>query len=513
MPPAGVSEKTFYNLVSRRATTLLAMADYISHNRSSDKIFIRPLLGELLSQSMQIEELLDTYDARNNCRWCAFRSLIASVKCFSDIGYELLHISHSLPDYQLVKIDQDFLGATNRTVEFITVVLLRCCDRLIKRAKELEIPIPHQQLRETSYVQELPKGRLPHDCRIKKTESVSETVTLLATAFLNLAAESEKLHSSLRIDPAEYQEYIQSTATEEKLRGLQLRFHNLQSMYDTYVSGSEAEALDQDLPRLRGHISVVLHLLKTAVLFAHYYERHINTVRCAFPGRRAPVLSSEELFNVLVTYSLSFASQYIVAAEKLCREMLNRYREVTKVTVPVPVYRGFHVRPSTLISKLVLHYGSEVVMRLDDQDYDAGSSLELFRVNEKINARKRQWLVQEINRLELVPEAKNGRSLQDIIRGVLLNLEQRNKVKIYKHPLRFSNQPVRKNATLFEAVSDEISKLLAMGKIDINLDVKVEFIGDKRVLSDIKLLAESGYGEDSLGNNVPLPKKLEYLRK
>lgn len=52
-----------------------------------------------------------------------------------------------------------------------------------------------------------------------------------------------------------------------------------------------------------------------------------------------------------------------------------------------------------------------------------------------------------------------------------------------------------------------------MGKIDINLGMEVKFTGDKRVLGDIKLLAESGYGEDSSGNNVPLPKKLAYLRR
>jgi len=33
------------------------------------------------------------------------------------------------------------------------------------------------------------------------------------------------------------------------------------------------------------------------------------------------------------------------------------------------------------------------------------------------------------------------------------------------------------------------------------------------VLADIKLLAESGYGEDKLGNNIPLPEKLAYLRQ
>ena len=56
------------------------------------------------------------------------------------------------------------------------------------------------------------------------------------------------------------------------------------------------------------------------------------------------------------------------------------------------------------------------------------------------------------------------------------------------------------------------ARLLAIGKIDINVELRAKFTGDKRVLADIKLLAESGYGEDNFGNNIVLPEKLVYLR-
>jgi hypothetical protein len=44
-------------------------------------------------------------------------------------------------------------------------------------------------------------------------------------------------------------------------------------------------------------------------------------------------------------------------------------------------------------------------------------------------------------------------------------------------------------------------------------DIEVTFTGDRRVLADINLLADNGYGEDDFGNNLPLPDKLSYLRK
>ena len=125
MAPVTITDKDFQELISKRARTLLGLAGYMSQCPSSDKILIRPLLGQLLSQSMQIEEFLDAYDARNNCRWCAFGSLTAAIKLFSDAGYELLHIHHALPSYRLIAIEEDFAKATEQTLGFIGEILLR----------------------------------------------------------------------------------------------------------------------------------------------------------------------------------------------------------------------------------------------------------------------------------------------------------------------------------------------------------------------------------------------------
>jgi phosphotransferase system HPr-like phosphotransfer protein len=52
----------------------------------------------------------------------------------------------------------------------------------------------------------------------------------------------------------------------------------------------------------------------------------------------------------------------------------------------------------------------------------------------------------------------------------------------------------------------------AGGKIQKENITKVIFEGDTRALKDIEILASINYGEDSTGNRVPLPKKLNYLR-
>jgi len=510
---ATIADNDFHKLIAKRSRPLLGLVKRLSQCKSSSEIMVRPFLGELFSQSTQLEELLDAYGAGSNCQWCALRSLTAAIKHFSDASYELLHIRHSLPAYRLLPIEQDFVKVTEETLEFTFDVLFRAAKQMLIWAGQHGLSIPSKRLPERSYTEELPAGQLPRHCQTRRIETVSETVTLLTTAFLNLAAESKDVRTASLAKPEEYASYASDLVSEEKLRSLELRFHNLQSLYDTYVSGTEAEQMDKDLPVLRGHISVVFHLLRTATLFAHHYERHVIKSPCDLPGRQEPLVKAEALLAILMNYSVTHIGLYINCAEHLCHEMLKRYAEVGQIEVNVPPYRGFHVRPCTLISKLARHYGSEVRMELDNEVYNAGSPLELFRANEKINAQKRRWLASEIVRLKLAEESAGQKGIDTIIRGVVLTLAEQSQLIIYEQPLQLPEEPARKEGTLLEKITDEMARLLALGKIDIEADLTVTFIGDKRVLADIKLLAESGYGEDNFGNNIPLPEKLKYLRR
>ena len=512
-PNGLVDEEAFRALIQKRAQSLLALTSYLSRYERPTACFTRPLLGELLSQAMQLEELLDTYDAGKNCRWCVLRRLTATIKLFSDVSYELLHIRHRVPSYRLLPVDRDFVAATDGALEFTGGVLVRAAREMLSRAAELQLTVPSDQEVGETYAEQLPPGRLANDCGARRVDAVGETVALLATGFLNLASESQDVRAASRTRPEEYALCTAASLTEEKLRSLEFRFHNLQSQYDTHVSGTEAEHGDPVLPSLRGHASVVFHLLKTATLFAHYYERHLNKKACAGEPEPHFLVEPAALLSVLMTYSITFIDQYIGCAVSLCQEMLKRYAEVGRITVAIPKYRGFHVRPSTLISKLVLHYGSKVQMLMADEVYDASSALDLFRANEKINAQKRRWLAQEIVRLQLVPENEISQDVSSTVRRVVLTLAQESDLVMYEQPLELPEQMSCADSSLLEKVIYETGRLLAMGKIDIAIDMTAQFVGDKRVLADIRLLAEHGYGEDSFGNNIALPSKLAYLRR
>jgi hypothetical protein len=505
--------KDFQKLIAKRVCGLLRIAGYLSRCQKPKEILTRPLLGELFSQSSQFEELLDAYGAQGNSTWRRLRSLTAAIKLFSNVSYELLHIRHRLPLYRLLPIELDFVKATEKTLGFTCDILIKVSIQIIDEAYQLSLPVSLDEPEKDIFYESLPEYQLERDISTRQVENVPETATMLATAFLNLAGESEILHSAGKLSEEDNSYTLPDSVSEESLRLLELRFHNLQSLYDTYVSQTEAEALDTDLPVLRGHISVVFHLLKTATAFAHYYERHVSRNGDSSPFSGEFFVDGQKLLECLINYSLNFSSCYLRGAEQLCYGMLKRYAEIVEIEVPVPEYRGFHIRPSTLVSKIVNHYGSSVEIRFDEETCNAAVPLEIFRINEKINADKRHSLCQEISELDFVHQEYDARDLQAVIRRVVLMLAEQGKIILYEQPLELPDDITLDERLLLKCVTDEIKSLQAMGKVDISTNLKVTFVGDKRVLADLQVLADCGYGEDKFGNNISLPTELSYLKR
>ncbi|MFP4354265.1 MAG: HPr family phosphocarrier protein [Phycisphaerae bacterium] len=508
-----IAEEDFRNVVRVRGEKLLAMARLIRQCDEDRLELTRPLLGGLLSQSSQVEELLDTYNARNNRNWRVFRAPVAALKRFSQIKYELIHIRQSIPLYNLPDVEGSFESETLVATDFARKALIRASCQLLDECSRVGLDLP-EPMDYSEFIEMLPPGRLPNDRARRRVDSAGEVVTRLATAFLNLAAQADLLERVTQIRPDEYPDFIPNPVSEESLRNLQHLFHNLQSLYDTFVSDSETECLDPDLPRMRGDVSVVFHLLHIATNLAHYYERHITGAGTDSGTHGSRFLQVDALLAMLMEYCITYAGRFLQSGRKLCQTMLNRYAEVESIQVPIPRYRGFHVRPSTLVAKIVMHYGTDVSMQMDGETYDASSPLEIFRVNERINARKRRWLSAEIGQLPLQQwMSEDDGDVRRIVQRVLNVMAEQGKVVIYDQPLEVGDLAGRADCPLFEQVIEEVARLQATGRIDIHADMSVTLIGDKRVLEDIRILAENGYGEDNLGNNITLPAELGYLRR
>ncbi|OGV71320.1 MAG: hypothetical protein A3K19_29430 [Lentisphaerae bacterium RIFOXYB12_FULL_65_16] len=509
---ACISDREFGDIVSPRLQPLLRVSRLFEPEQLPP--IARPLLASLLAESTRVEELLDSYGARNSSQWFMLRRMVAAIKNFSHAGYELLHLHHSEPRYRLLPVGGDLVQDTAAAIDRIGGVLQGVARHLNAEAQRLDLTLPDASIADSAALTEsLPRGALARDRKTCHETPATDRVVRLATSFLELAAESRFLAAASRVAPADYASLIPETVSEESLRQIEYKFHSLQSLYDTYISDSDTEETDVDLRALRGHISVVFHLMAAATLLAHFYERHMVLRTTNGVGKGASPVDDKVVLALLIEYCVGYTCRYLDSARGLCHSMLRRYATVSELEVPVPRYRGFHVRPSTLVAKIVHHYGSDVTMRLGDQTYDAGNTLDLFRANEQINAEKRRQLAEEIGRMPLDGAATTMEELVPLVRRTVLDLAALGRIVIYTQPLPLEELRPRPDESAGEVVAHEICQLLMRGKIDIEADMKVTFVGDERVLKDLGILAEHGYCEDRFGNNTPLPPELGYLRR
>jgi len=480
----------------------------------------RTALGMLLQESRRLEELLDAYGARTNRAWLPFRREVAAVKLFCDVHYKLLHLKYSIPLYALLTLDEDIgeatVAALRRSRRLLNTTLRRFLDSAERNGLYPEL----EPYRPRCIEDEEVTWRLPSDLtRTAVTYSPGETVVSLATSFLNTVEGSDLRELQATLIERGFTSCVPETACEKDFRRFEDVFHNLQALYDSYVGGTDLERTDENLTYLRGHATIVYHLFEIVTALTHHYERHLFAAHDTISreDRRASDDDSErserieDISQIVVSYATPFAIRYAASAQDLCRKLIRTYTDNTTISVPAPPYRGFHVRPSTLIARIVRHYGSEVTLQLEEERCDASSPLEMIRVNERINALKRRSIGHEL--MQVLEQYNDGRDYQSALHETITELFRRHKIVIYARDLELARIQPSEGEPLGEYARRALAQLLAEGRIDIQAEIHVTFHGDKRALDDIALLARSGYGEDRFGENIPLPPALGYLKR
>jgi len=494
------------------------LADFISLSLLISKLppdkTPRSMVGRILLEASRCEELLDAFGAPRNEYWAPVRLAAAVAKAFSRVIYNMFHIYLSARGYNLLEVEGDFISATRESLFLLLKIFADASGNFIKLAKRMKLDSMLFTAEEYKFEDTPISGKLESNLRHKTAENSRDTAVYVATSFLNLCGECNWLDVHKKLKPGQYHNCIPSPINEVNLRHAANNFHNLQSMYDTYLSGSDIAESDKNLPVMRGQISVVFHLLDTVVTLVHFYERHALS---NWNMKLKTSIVNKKLLAIIVEYFIAFADKYICVTQELCKSILKSYAIQGEIEVPIPNYRGFHVRPSTLIAKIIMHYGSEVKMKLNGTIYNASLPLELFRANEELNQRKRKAVTKYSLAHKFV---KNDAGvtydtilMRKILRAVFLDLSEKQKIMIYDNDYSFDDIEPHMNETLAEFIKRAIGLYLAMGRIDIISGDKVRFEGDIRVLEDIKTLADSGYGEDKFGNNVVLPGSLSYLKR
>ncbi|MBP5301053.1 MAG: hypothetical protein J6Y80_06575 [Victivallales bacterium] len=519
MPPTQIVDaERFSKVMFLRSVVLRSTADHFKTLGAENFQLTRPLLGVLLQESSQLEELLDAYGARINQKWSTLRLHVATIKNFSTAGYDLLHLCTTIQNYDFQGDHPFFRSATEDAVELVTAYIYCALMGFLRDTEAFTEWPPPESLHGYDFSEELPPGRLPKDRKASSDTSAQQLITQLATDFLNQTEDAAFLQTAdLSIGP-HWKGLNFDLLTEATFLILEGKFHTMQSLYDTYISYSEMEGNDTSLRALRGHISVVLHLLKVATVFIHFYERHLKIQSEKLFCHTQCVLSGNWYMEVFTHYLCHYAYEFLASARGLCQKMLKNYAVIETCEVPVPPYAGFHVRPSALISKIAEHYNSKVVMILGGVEYDCMVSMNLWRANEYLNQLKRDYVATQV--------LKHGELLRDLqrqldagettkveaARVIVRMLAKEGIVKVLKYPMPL--EPIIESSsapTLVELLQTICANLMGRRQITVPFPVKAQFRGDKRVLQDIQLLAKNTYCETEEGVNLPIPPALAYL--
>ncbi len=507
------NNEAFLKLINRLFAPLNSAINYAFSVDKKKDIINTSFLGRSNAAATRLEETLDYYNAKNNLVWRPFRNNIASVKLFTDVSYITLHLKSTSPHYQLLSGIDKFLADTDGILNRYSTYMYMLFSSLLENADAAGLKRNTVMVEGLYKAPDYPAGRLDSNFQKIQVDKPEQVIVSLATSYLNLESKSILLKNIRNIQSEDYNKVVPDLVSEDSIRLLECKFHNLQSLYDTYISNTDIEDLDSDLKLIRGHASIVFHLLEAASRIIHYYERHIKPLEKE--NREDPNVSitAYQLLDILINYYLNYSEQFLTAGKNLCKKVIKKYAEEGTINVKVPIYRGFHVRPSTLIAKIVQHYGSDVYLLIDGEKYDASSPMNLFRVNEKINAEKRRNLARNISKLKSITNFEYNKNFEKGLKEIFLELLEEKKIINYSTDFSLPDIEAIPEETLAEFANRAIANLLAQGKIDLKTDLIVSFHGDKRVLADIEVLADYGYGEDSYGNNIVLPEELSYIRR
>lgn len=474
-------------------------------------------LARLRVEAGHLEDFLDLYGCLHNKLWFPVRESVAVVKSFAGSCFKCTRLIDQIPTKTIIQDETEFIDDIKKAYNQLKKALYNCGINTLNQFQKVGITLNVCPIECSFYNDHPDLGILERNRKKRSIKAAEHAAVSLATSFLNVAEDFSQLKKIVKSKRSEYLTMIPEVFDEAKLMHFENKFHSLQSLFDTYLSESLKLNADTTLPGLKCYISVIYHLLDIGTKLSHYIERHANFFRPGIFNRIVQPMAEIDILELIVDTFIRHSLLFSQKAQRLCKETLQNYEKRGKIKVNIPNYRGFHVRPSTLIAKIVIHYGTEIKMIMDDKTYNAAIPLELFRANEVINAQKRFMINRVVNSMDYIKKKNaimlDSSKLKAALRNVYMELMENEDITLYNKTFSFEDLPPIHGEKISSYAKRAITHHLATGTLDIKSDQVVYFEGDVRVLEDIKILADNGYGEDKFGNNIVLPKELSYLRR
>ena len=381
---------------------------YISDIDQPKGAFTQKLFSTLVSSSMLLEDFLDFHGAKNNKNWYLYRELAATVRHLSLAANFQKHISNRLVFYDL-EDRGDFSKEGESTLEFLTSALMKMAPVILKEARRLKIHTAKSLFSAADFPSVVTGEMLDYDIDDKDKDQQKKNIVKISSEFLNIATSFDQLKFYEPYPHKEILAIVPSKVNEVEIRRYEMLVHNLQSSFDTYVIHGGFRFGNRELKRLRGHFSVVFHLLQMVGRLLHFYERHLHAAGYKNTYKKVQVrlsnlVNPKMLLDRTINYGLFYACHFLTIGIELAQQILNENIERATIKVGVPVKLGFHSRPCLLVAKIVQNYGGQVELCVGSDRFDASSVLDL------------QWAggkIQKENLTEVIFEG-DARTLKDI---------------------------------------------------------------------------------------------------
>jgi len=379
---------------------------------SDDYLFTKKLYSKLITTSHILEDFLDFHGAKKNKEWVFYRELSASIRHLSLACYSQRHLLNRFKFYRLEKEQHKlFKQEAFDTLRIIQDSLKLAVPVILEEAARLDITIPKTGY-DLSYFPGISSTQHldPNIDDFNAKDNQKENLTRIASEFIEVIKDFEQFSFYERYDLKKINKLVPEKINEVIIRSYEMRIHNIQSSFDSYVVNSENPSENDILEQLRSHFSIVFHILQVMGRLLHFYERHLYDIgfKDVYKGvsvALSELIDRDVLLDRAVNFCLFYAAKFLSSGKEVALKIINENMERSAIHVGIPKDRGFHSRPSLLVAKIVQHYGGEVTLQLGEDSFDASSVLDI------------QWAGGKIKKeeIETVTFTGDSRALNDLV--------------------------------------------------------------------------------------------------
>ncbi len=361
---------------------------YIVNCDSAENVFTKSLYSKLITASHLLEDFLDFHGAKNNSDWYYYRELAAAIRHISMGGYAQKHIANRLIFYDIHDKD-NFSENGDVALEFMTNSLMKLAPAIIEEARRLNIELPKKAYKPLHFPGITTGEMLEHDFEDEQKDQYSKHIVRVANEFISIADDFDTFEFVEVYDQEELKSLVPDRVNEVEIRRFEMRVHNLQSSFDSYVIHGGFLFGNRNLKQFRSYFSVIYHLLQVMGRLLHFYERHLIDIGYKYIYTKAQaemsaLVDPDVLLDCTINYGLYYVNHFFSYGKEVAREILQGNIERSSITVGIPRDLGFHCRPSLMVAKIVQNYGGEVKLIAGGDQFDASSVLDIQWAGGKI---------------------------------------------------------------------------------------------------------------------------------